>query len=171
MRKKLLIVIVVMVFLFGMALSFAGCSKVVEGVRQVLSGNVSGEIGKSYSTQWFDFTVKSVKEVDSYAGYEPEAGYRFIAVDILETGAFDEPITMGTFDFYMDADTFFEYIWPLDPFDDSMMPSEFMLEKGETVEYIMVYVIPEEAPNLKLMYTEIDIEDNEGVTFTINLNL
>ena len=167
MRKKLLVVFVVVLMLF----SFAGCSKVIEGVRQVLSGNVSGEIGQSYSTQWFDFTVKSVKEASSYAGYEPEPGYRFIVVDISETGAFDEPVTMGTFDFYMDADNFRYYLWPLDPFDDSMMPMEFMLAKGETVEYIMVYEIPDEAPNLKLLYTEIDIEDNEGVTFTINLNL
>ena len=60
MRKKLIAVVVVVVML----VAFSGCSKVVEqvaeGVRQVLSGDVSGEIGKSYSTQWFDFTIKSV---------------------------------------------------------------------------------------------------------------
>ena len=167
MRKKLLVVVFVILMLFA----FSGCSQVVEGIRQTLSGDVNGEIGESYSTKWFAFTINSAKEAHNYAGYAPPAGNRLIVVDITETGVFEQPSTMGTFDFYLDADNFINYYWPLDPFDDSMMPMQFLLEKGETVEYNMVYEIPEEAPNLKIIYTEIDIEDNEGVSFIIDLNL
>ena len=167
MRKKVFVIVVAVLMLFA----FAGCSKVVETVRQVMSGDVNGEIGKSYSTQWFDFTVLAVDEESSYAGYEPAPGYRLIVVYISETGAFDEPVPMGTYDFYMDADTFYDYMWPLDPFDDAMMPLEFDLPKGVTVRYDMVYEIPEVAPNLKLLYTEFDETDREGATFTIKLDL
>ena len=172
MQKKVLYVLVIALMLFA----FAGCSKVVEGVkqtvedaRQVLTGSVSGEIGKSYSTKWFDFTVKSVKDANNYAGYEADSGNRLIVVLISETGAWDDPIPMGTYDFYLDADSFYDYNWPLDPYDDSMMPMDFYLTNGETVEYYMIYEIPSDAPNLKLLYTEIDEEENLGTTFSIDL--
>jgi hypothetical protein len=74
---------------------------------------------------------------------------------------------MGTFDFYLNSPLFDEYIYPIDPIDDSMMPLEFDLAKNQSVEYHMIYEIPAAVPDFQLMYTEIDETDKEGVTFTI----
>ena len=147
--------------------------EIKQTIAQAISGNVKGEVGKSYSTQWFEFTVESIMAVDSYAGYVPQEGNILVDVFITEKGTFDdaEPSPMGTFDFYMDSDTFYDYVYPLDPLDSTMMPEEFDLAYGETVTYHMVYEVPAGLNDLKLMYTEIDERDTEGATFTINVNL
>jgi hypothetical protein len=63
-----------------------------------------------------------------------------------------------------------DYIYPIDPISDEMMPLEFDLGPKETVEYHMVYEIPADTVGLKIMYTEIDVDDNEGVTFDIPID-
>ena len=181
MRKRLAIVGVVVVMVFVLA----GCggtkqitesinesiSEVVESVKQVISGDITGEIGVTYATDWFDFTIDSVKKVGEYAGYAAESGYQLVAVKITETGTFDEPSPMGTFDFYMDSVTFDEYVYPLEALDDTMMPEEFMLAKDQTVSYYMIYEIPEDFSDLKLIYVEVDETNATGNVFTINLSL
>jgi len=139
-------------------------------VAQILNGNVKGEIGKTYSTQWFEFTVKSIEKMDSYAGYEPENGFELYAVLLSEKSTFSKEIPMGTFDFYMDEDSFEEYIFPMDPLDNTMMPLEFKLNKGDAVEYYMIYEIPAGTEGLMLCYTEINENEDEGVLFTIAIN-
>jgi hypothetical protein len=172
MRSKLFLGLVLSVVL---AIALPGCGNSVreaalntaKSVVEMLSGDVTGETGKTYATQWFEFTVQSIDEVSEYAGYTPGAGNTLYDVLITETGTFDEASPMGTFDFYMDAPSFDEYIYPLDPLNDEMMPLEFELESKQTVEYHMIYEIPADTAELKLMYTEVDSEENTGVTFNI----
>ncbi|MDR1616603.1 MAG: hypothetical protein LBR98_06280 [Syntrophomonadaceae bacterium] len=171
MVKKLFIMSVIMF----MVLAAAACSNatrnqvgnVVSSVAQLIKGDVTGELGKTYATQWFEFTVDYIAPVDEYAGYKPDDGNRLVDVFIKEKGTFDEPSPMGTFDFYLESSLFDDYIYPMDPIDDSMMPLEFMLEKGQTVEYHMIYEIPASVPDVRLMYTELDEDEKEGATFTI----
>jgi len=160
------------------AITVAGCGKspealvneVINTATQWLSGDVTGEVGKTYATDWFEFTIHSIEEVGAYAGYSPVDGCTLYDVVITETNIFDTAIPMGTFDFYMDDASFEEYIWPIDPLDDTMMPEAFDLAPGETVRYHMVYEIPSDVTGLMLMYTEVDEEDNEGRTFTIHIS-
>ena len=56
----------------------------------------------------------------------------------------------------------------MSPLDDTMMPDDFELAKDETVEYHMLYEVPD-IDGLMLMYTEIDEAENYGVTFTIHI--
>ena len=148
-----------------------GCSVAWDGGQYLAAITTSGgsiitaSIGVPQSCKWFNFTVKSITAVDQYAGYTAPAGYQLYDVLITETGTYDEPSPMGTFDFYMDNINFPDYIFPLDPWDDSMMPAEFDLYPGETVEYHMIYEIPSNVTQLDLMYTEIDVLDIEGDTF------
>ena len=174
MKKKYLAVTIVIAIV--LALTSCGtkaADEIKHTIAQMIQGNISGEIGKTYATQWFEFTVESIKSVDSYAGYTPNEGYALVDVLITEKGTFDDdrPTPMGTFDFYMDSDTFSDYLFPLDPIDSTMMPEEFDLEYGEVVTYHMVYEVPEDVSDLKLMYTEIDEADEEGATFSINVVL
>lgn len=174
MKKKPIMLIA---FTMCIVLLVCACGKTNEAVTavsntvaQILKGNVKGEIGKTYSTQWFEFTVKSIEKVDSYAGHEPNEGFELYSVLLNEKSTFDDEIPMGTFDFYMDADSFEEPIFPIDPLDNTMMPLEFTLNKGDVVEYYMIYEIPAGAEGMKLCYTEIDESEAEGVLFTITVN-
>lgn len=177
MQKKVLLFVAVIV---SLALSFTGCSStgdqlssvmdtVGSAVAQMLSGDVTGEVGKAYATQWFDFTVESIKFVEEYAGYRAEDGNELVDVLLTETGTFAEPSPMGTFDFSIYSPSRDENYWPISPLDDTMMPDEFDLAKDETVKYHMVYEVPEGLSDLALMYVEVDEEENIGVTFTIKI--
>jgi len=171
-----------LVALAAMTVAVTGCSDatnavvesvsnaVSEAVAQAVTGDVTGEIGTTYSTQWFEFNVESIEFVSEYAGYTPEEGNTLIDVVVTEEGTFDEPVPMGTYDFIIDQESFEEYVYPLDALDDTMMPDEFELAKGETVTYHMVFEVPENTEGLFLFYTEIDESDTEGATFTININ-
>lgn len=161
-----------------LALSLCACGglneaagSVGEAIGQMLSGDVTGEVGKVYRTEWFSFTVESVEVVSSYAGYTPAEGYVLYDTVVTETCTFDQPIPMGTFDFFMDHDSFMDYAYPLDPLNDSMMPLEFELDKGEFATYHMVFEVPEDVESgLRLMYVEVDENDTEHATFTIKVN-
>ena len=171
MRKK---VSFLFLALFVVMMSITGCgggpANLVNTAVQLLAGDVTGEIGKTYATDWFRFTIHSIEEVDSYAGHTPADDWILYDVVITETNIFDESIPMGTFDFYMDDPSFEEFIWAMEPLDGSMMPESFDLEPGDTVQYHMVFEIPAEVTDLVLMYTEIDERETEGRTFTIHID-
>ncbi|MDR1245472.1 MAG: hypothetical protein LBK57_00385 [Clostridiales Family XIII bacterium] len=175
MRNKFLLSLIVTVIL---SISLSGCGdtarnvalNAAESVVQMLSGKVTGEIGTTYATQWFKFTIISIEEMSEYEGYAAEEGYTLYDVLITETGTFEEASPMGTFDFYMDAPSFEDFVFPLDPISDEMMPLEFDLGPRETVEYHMVYEVPMDSVGLKIMFTEVDEDENEGVTFNIPID-
>ncbi|MDR1135921.1 MAG: hypothetical protein LBL49_07050 [Clostridiales Family XIII bacterium] len=165
MKRKITAAIVIAL---AVSLALSGCG---ETVRNFIMGNVDGEIGKTYSTKWFDFIVSSVDKVDEYSEYTPPEGYTLLDVVVKETNTFDEPITMGTFDFYLTTDTSSMEIYPLDPFNDdpTLMPEEFDLALKESAEYHMIFEFPADATGVTLKYTEVDEDDNVSATFSIKL--
>jgi hypothetical protein len=169
MRKRSILALAV---LTALVFALSGCGDSVrQAAARILSGNVTGEVGITYGTEWFEFTVHSIDEVAEYAGYAPEDGYLLYDVLITEKNTYDAPIPMGTPDFYMDAESFDGYtVYPLDPMSDEMMPLEFELAEDESAEYHMVYEVPEDAAGLKLVYVEVGEDDYEGVTFNIPIN-
>jgi hypothetical protein len=150
-----------------------GAAGVAAGVvKNLIEGNVTGELNKTYSTQWFDFTVKTIKTAYEYAGYDAGDGYKFVDVIVSETNTFDEPIPMGYWDFELAAEGLPEEdTIPLEPLDETCMPEEFTLEVGETAEYHVLFTIPDEITEISFIYEEIDEEDNVGATFTIKHEL
>ena len=141
-------------------------------VGRYITGDVTGKTGKEYDTQWFSFTVESIKAVDEYAGYTADEGNQLYDVVVTETGTTaGQVLPMGTFDWVMDETSWPEYVWPLDPIEgrDEMMPLEFDLANGESVTYHMVFDVPVTASGLNLIYREIDTEDTVHLTFTISV--
>ncbi len=168
MKRKIAIFLsMALLILPLMASCGTSAAEVADKVAQALSGDVTGEVGKTYKTDWFEFNIKSITKVDTYAGYKAADGNQLYDVLVYEKNIFDEDIPMGTSDFYFDAETFEEYIYPIDPIDNTMMPGEFMLKPKDTAEYHMIYEIPADTVDPKLMYTEIDENDTQGATFTI----
>jgi len=142
---------------------------ITQSIASFMKGDVTGEVGKEYRTKWFKFTVHSIDRTGEYAGYKPEDGAVLLDVVIDETCTFKSPIDMGTFDFYIDAESLEEYIYPIDPLNDTMMPEEFRLEPKDKKQYHMIYEVPGDMNGLKLIYTEVDEDDNTHATFTINI--
>ncbi|MDR2779854.1 MAG: hypothetical protein LBB28_01880 [Synergistaceae bacterium] len=138
-------------------------------VGSLVEGDVTGEVGKAYLTRWFNFSVLSITRVGEYAGYSPEEGNILLDVEIAELCTFNEPIEMGTSDFFVDADSFLEYVYPMESKDSTMMPQNFTLQPREKVQYHMIFEIPEDAEDLELVYVEIDEKGNEGSTFMIKI--
>ena len=141
---------------------------VTDSIGQFISGDVTGEINKTYSTQWFSFTVKSIETVSEYAGHTAPEGMKLISVLVEETNIFGSTIPMGTMDFYVDEVSLLDYIYPISPLDETMMPDEFDLAADETAEYYMIFEVPADISDYMLMYTEIDENNDIGATFTIN---
>jgi hypothetical protein len=136
-------------------------------VASFLAGDVTGEVGKEYNTQWFSFTIKSIEHVDSYAGYTAEPGNELLVAVIAEKNTFSRSIPIGTYDWFVDSDTFSDYVYPLDPLDDTMMPDEMNLAVGQSVEYRCVYEVPVGLTDLRFMYVEVDESEQTHATFTI----
>jgi len=137
----------------------------------VCAGMVGCGAAAACHTEWFDFTVHSIKKVDSYAGHVPGAGYALYDVRITERNTFGSAIAMGTRDFYMDDPGFEEYIWPMAPLDATMMPEEFSLEPGKTARYHMVFEAPSDAAALVLLYTELNEDGAQGATFEVPVEM
>jgi len=137
---------------------------------QFHSDNVNGGIGKTYTTQWFDFTVESIKGVSEYAGYVPEEGNILVDIVVTVVCTFDDKVPMGIYDFYVDHISFADYVYPLEAREDTMMPEEYFMNKGETVTYHVVYEIPDGLDEVSLYYVEINELDEEGATFRIGIN-
>ncbi|MGI6752278.1 MAG: hypothetical protein ACOX4U_06625 [Anaerovoracaceae bacterium] len=141
----------------------------IKNISLLKSGEIDGQIGKTYKTAWFEFNIESVEKINGYDDYFPEDGHVLYDVVIEEKNISKEPITMGTFDFYMISPSFSEKYFPLDPLDENMMPFEFQLQVDKKVKYHMIYEVPDNATDLMLRYIEIDDENKEGSTFTFKI--
>jgi hypothetical protein len=179
MRTKTLVLLLSLAFIF---VGFVGCDlisfrdpaeKHKEAISKFISDSISkdvtGKTGETYQTKWFEFTVPSIEKVADYAGRRAEKDHQLYKVQISVKNNREEPIPMGTFDFYMDAPDFDEYIWAIPPLDDSMMPEDFILEPGNTVQYVMIFEVPIGAANLSFSYTESDASGNDGATYSIRI--
>jgi len=183
MRIKLLALLLVFVLVF---MGLTGCSKIIsfkspaekrrDSIANFIAGDVIGEgevtgkIEETYKTKWFEFTVHSIGKVDSYADHTAERGNQLYKTLITEKNISDVTLLMGTFDFYMDAPNFEEFIRAVAPLDDTMMPEEFNLEPDETVQYVMIFEVPTGTAELALMYTEFFENEGIGTTFVIYAN-
>jgi hypothetical protein len=132
-------------------------------------GTVICEVGREYKTRWFNFTVDSIRRVEKYAGYEPDEDFVLIDVLISEKCTFPGTTVMSTSDFYVDAEEFDEYMWPIEPIDDTMMPEEFEMKRNDSAQYHMVYEVPEDTSGLRLVYEETDEKGKVYRTFAFDV--
>ncbi len=152
----------------AMTLGLGGCG-VGDQVAQLISGNVTGEVAKEYQTKWFTFTVESMSIGDTYEGYTAGAGNTLLIAHITETNTSGQSQPFGTFDWYVtpDSTTPEDFIYPLDPLNDNMMPLEVYLQDGETLSCDVVIEYPADLSNPHLMYIEVDEHGDTYTTFKI----
>lgn len=175
MKRKLLAIIMVA----AMAVSFSGCSLIdtIMGNSSSDSGNVitatdgyaEGKMGDVLRNSFFDYSVVSAKLVDTYAGYTPAEGYVLLDAVVTIKNITDDEIPMFDTDFQVqwgdDADDAFGY--PVDAQDSTMLPADFKMKSGESVEYHCVYEVPEGSSEFSISYQEYFTDNTAGDTFFI----
>ena len=171
----------ILILLAALVFSLAGCKAASDTGSADTSSTVKDSVNndntvlnKKYSTQWFDFTIKTMTTATEYQGYESEPGYKFVVVEIRETNTFSSSLRMSASDYQLEAAGLMEEEkLPYAPFEgvSTMMPEEFELTQGQTVDYDLVYEIPEAIMDISLVYVEIDLKGNVGATFTLDYSL
>lgn len=139
----------------------------VSAVTNILQGENIGEVGKEYATKWFKFTVESMTTTSSIPDYAATEGNILVVARITETNTSGSSQPFGTFDWFVDDDSLMDYIYPLDPLNDEMMPASFSLADGETATYDVVIEYPNNLANPFLMYIEADDQGETYSTFKI----
>ncbi|MCL2807923.1 MAG: DUF2510 domain-containing protein [Coriobacteriia bacterium] len=133
----------------------------------ISGGDITGEIGREYSTKWFDFTVNSMRVSSSIPEHTASAGNVLVIANITITNTFGSLQPFGTFDWLVDSSSLSDYIWPMDPLNSSMMPESYNIDDGETVTYDVVVEIPDDLDNPFFMYIELDEKGQQFTTFKI----
>lgn len=174
-KKRIIAVLVALCMVSTLSLTACGVGEqvqqatddAIEAVAQMIDGEVTGEIGTEYTTKWFTFTVDSMSTSYSYGDYTAEAGNILVIAHITEKNISGATQPFGTFDWFVDDTTLADYIYPLEPMNDDMMPESFELSDGETASYDVVIEFPEDLANPFLMYIEADDQGSTYDTFMI----
>lgn len=127
-----------------------------------------GKPGDRMKAYFFDFTVAGARAVDSYAGYIPSEGMRFIEVQITTTNTFGETLPMYDTDYELRWGTrnaMQDYAITLDAMDEQGAPREYMLADKESMTYFYVYEAPVDISSFELFHQE-EMENADGDQIT-----
>lgn len=133
--------------------------------------------GEVVSTYWFQFTLESAEEVDSYDGYRAGDGNRLLVCRISLENTFDDTVSMAQTDFFLlwedptsttaDTDTGLEGMvgtYALPHFSNRQLEDAYDLDREEMQEGDLVFEIPEEITQCALVFEEyyVDAESETG---------
>ena len=137
---------------------------------QMISGLFTGQVGVKYGTEWFEFTINTMTTGSEFAGHTAAEGFELVIANVTITNTSGATQPFGTFDWFIDDDLLMDYLFPLSPLTDSMMPDFFELANKETATYDLVIEIPINLPSPYLIYVELSEYEDEGATVRIPVN-
>ena len=115
----------------------------------------TGDIGRTFSTMFFDYTVVSVESPAAYDGYTAESGNKLLVVRVRVKNDFGSTLPMYDTDFPLfwgNGD--YEYSWAVDAFNGNMMPLEWELADGQEATWDMLFEVPADRMDFSLSYLE-----------------
>ena len=115
----------------------------------------TGDIGRTFSTMFFDYTVVSAYSPAVYDGYKAAAGNKLLVVRVRVKNDFGSTLPMYDTDFPLfwgNGD--YEYSWAVDAFNDDMMPLEWELADGQEATWDMLFEVPADRVDFSLSYLE-----------------
>lgn len=150
-------------------------STTVNDVVTAEDGYASGEIGTTFRTVFFDYSVDSVAFPSEYEGIIPNEGYQFLDVVITIKNTFGEELPMFNSDFQIQwhdlGDGPDDFDWGLEKEDsDTIMPASYYLASGKSCTYHILYEVPAEAKEFSVSYLELFDDDSEGDVFFTYFN-
>ena len=166
--KKLVACIAVMM-MACMMLSACGKSP-VNSVVTAKDGQADGEIGTTFRTAFFEYSVDSVAYPSEYEGYTPAAGMQLLDVVITIKNTFGEELPMYNSDFQIqwhdlgNGEEDYGFCIEMDS-SSTIMPSEYGLAKGDSCTYHIIYEVPAEAKEFSVSYLEFFSDNSEGDVF------
>ena len=141
-----------------LVLALGACSN-----KNAQGSNENGDIGRTFSTMFFDYTVNSAESPAEYDGYTAGDGNKLIVVNVSVKNDFGSTLPMFDTDFVLfwgDGNNG-EYSWAVDAFNDKMMPLEWELDNRETATYDMLFEAPADKTEFSLSYLE-EYTDRDG---------
>ena len=145
-------------------------------------GYAQGAAGDTMRTYFFDFTLNEAYTCSRYEGYIPTPGYDLLAVEVTVKNTFQEGITMFDWDFIvLYADNAGEeqiYDYPITSYEDleipeaareTLLPSEYALEKGESLTGLLLFEVPAGDTEFTVSYLESFEDDTTGDTFSVDI--
>lgn len=145
-------------------------------------GYAQGGTGDTMRTYFFDFTLDNAYTCSRYEGYIPTPGYDLLAVELTVRNTFQEAVTMFDWDFIVlyDDNTGEEqiYDYPLTSYEDlelpeaaleTLLPSEYDLEKGESRTGLLLFEVPAGDTTFTVSYQEFFEDDTTGDTFSVDI--
>lgn len=167
--KKLIACVAVMM-MACMMLTACGTGSAVSKVVSAENGYAEGEIGTTFRTVFFDYSVDSVNFPSEYEGITAEDGMQLLDVVISIKNTFGDELPMFNSDFLIqwhdlgNGDDDFD--WGLEVEDSStIMPVSYDLPAGESCTYHILYEVPAEAREFSVSYLELFNDDSEGDLF------
>lgn len=140
------------------------------------SGNKTGTVGDTMSTQWFDFTVNSATAYgNEYEGYSAESGYQLLVVNVTIKNTFNDVNPMFYSDFTIvwgSSDDYYDYpLQNAESLSDDFLPDTYYMDPGDEVTGNLLFEIPAAETDFKLSYVEVDDEDNVYDTYTVSFQV
>ncbi len=169
--KKLIACVAVMMMACMMLTACGtGTGAPVNKVVSAEDGYAEGEIGTTFRTVFFDYSVDSVEYPSEYEGLTPSDGMQFLDVVISIKNTFGDELPMFNSDFQIqwhdlgNGDD--DYDYGLEVEDSStIMPVSYGLPAGERCTYHILYEVPAAAKEFSVSYLELFNDDSEGDLF------
>lgn len=165
----------ILALVLALSLVFTGCSLSDLGLKEE-EPQLTGQVGDTMKTMFFDFSVDAVSSPEEYDGYTPAEGNRLVVCTVTVKNTFGETLPMYDTDFQLQWGSGDEdYAWAVDAFNDQLMPLEWELLTGDTATYDMLFEAPADVDRFMLvyleMYTDADGNDGEGDLFNVNFDV
>lgn len=149
-------------------------SKVAEDGRSY-GGVIPGEIGENMETAFFDVTVESAKQYDTFqfvdALYQANEGETYLVVTLTIENTYEEDIPMSITDFILDyegnkSESVITGYGKADVNQEEFMDNIFTLKEGESVTKSIVYIVKDKK-EYTVNYREYYEDEFQGDTYSI----
>lgn len=174
-HKRLLVLALTAVVALALCACSGGSGSTVGATTDPYNGGLKDTI----HTLFFDFSVESAQWVDEINGYTPSEGNALLDTVIkIKNTSSDNALPMTIYDFQAqwggEGDDDFSF-QPEEISGDGIMPVEFTLNKGESVEYHVYYEVPTGSSALSVsyweLYTDKDGNEVDGDTYFVEFTL
>lgn len=115
----------------------------------------TGDIGRTFDTMFFDYTVVSAESPSEYYGHTAQSGNKLLVLGVKVKNDFGSTLPMYDTDFQIqwgpgDQD----YAWAVNAFNDRMMPLEWEIGDGDEITWDMLFEVPANQYDFSLVYLE-----------------
>lgn len=166
--KKLIACIAMALTVCMMLTACNGAS--VNNIVSAEDGGAEGQVGTTFRTYFFDYSVDSVAFPAEYEGYTASEGMQLVDVVVTIKNTFGEALPMFNSDFQIQwhdlGNGLYDFNYGIEMDDSStVMPSAYDLPKGDTCNYHLIYEAPADAKEFSLSFMELFSDETEGDVF------